>query len=571
MLIDGIMLTDTSNVSNMQTESGPAFPSNPKQGRIFYLNTSTSQYQQGLYFYDGSNWIIGDISSVDVGANSGLTGGGGRGDVSLAVDPTKFTTTANFNAHVNDTQRHLSPWASALIAGLSIQLTSTHLNHLVGIRSNVQIQLDNKLSLTGGTMTGPLILPGDPPFPLSPATKSYVDSKVMGIDAKNSVRVVTSGPIALQGLQSIDGYQLVEGDRVLVRLQTDMKTNGIYIASSGVWTRSPDANSNDNFTSGIYIFVETGTTYGATAWVCTDTSINLGYTDIHFVQFSGMNGNSYNAGPGLILQGGTFSAQSVDSSRILINGSGIDLGAVGNPGTFNRVSVDNYGRVLVGTLENYLLANQQITLSGDATGTGNTAITVTLANSGVSAGTYKSVTVDTKGRVTSGTNPTTLAGYGITDGAPLSHVGSSGVSQHALATTSVAGFLSASDKSKLDGIATGTTGYTYGTLSDGTNTANPTSTNNVLKFLSSNGLLSILVTDNYSGSDDAVTFTVNESSIQIGNIAGTLAISKGGTGATDAPTARTNLGLGTMSTQNATSVAITGGTIDGIVIDGGTY
>ena len=35
--------------------------------------------------------------------------------------------------------------------------------------------------------------------------------------------------------------------------------------------------------------------------------------------------------------------------------------------------------------------------------------------SGVSAGTYKSVTVDANGHVTSGTNPTTLAGYGITD------------------------------------------------------------------------------------------------------------------------------------------------------------
>lgn len=38
---------------------------------------------------------------------------------------------------------------------------------------------------------------------------------------------------------------------------------------------------------------------------------------------------------------------------------------------------------------------------------------------GVPAGTYKSVTVDTKGRVTAGTNPTTLAGYGITDAQPL--------------------------------------------------------------------------------------------------------------------------------------------------------
>ena len=36
-------------------------------------------------------------------------------------------------------------------------------------------------------------------------------------------------------------------------------------------------------------------------------------------------------------------------------------------------------------------------------------------NSGVTAGTYKSVTVNAQGHVTAGTNPTTLAGYGITD------------------------------------------------------------------------------------------------------------------------------------------------------------
>lgn len=39
----------------------------------------------------------------------------------------------------------------------------------------------------------------------------------------------------------------------------------------------------------------------------------------------------------------------------------------------------------------------------------------------------------------------------------------------------------------------------------------------------------------------------------------------------NAATARTNLGLGTMATQNANAVAITGGTIDGIVLDGGTF
>jgi hypothetical protein len=39
----------------------------------------------------------------------------------------------------------------------------------------------------------------------------------------------------------------------------------------------------------------------------------------------------------------------------------------------------------------------------------------------------------------------------------------------------------------------------------------------------------------------------------------------------DVATARTNLGLGTMATQAASSVAITGGSIDGVSLDGGTY
>lgn len=50
-------------------------------------------------------------------------------------------------------------------------------------------------------------------------------------------------------------------------------------------------------------------------------------------------------------------------------------------------------------------------LSGIATNANN----YTHPNSGVTAGTYKSVTVNAQGHITGGTNPTTLAGYGITD------------------------------------------------------------------------------------------------------------------------------------------------------------
>jgi hypothetical protein len=53
-----------------------------------------------------------------------------------------------------------------------------------------------------------------------------------------------------------------------------------------------------------------------------------------------------------------------------------------------------------------------------------------------------------------------------------------------------------------------------------------------------------------------------------------LAVADGGTGASSASAARTNLGLGTMATQNSGAVAITGGSVSGItdlaVADGGT-
>jgi hypothetical protein len=54
--------------------------------------------------------------------------------------------------------------------------------------------------------------------------------------------------------------------------------------------------------------------------------------------------------------------------------------------------------------QNYLTGNETITVSGDATGSGTTAITLTLANSGVTAGTYTKLTVNAKGLVTTGAN-----------------------------------------------------------------------------------------------------------------------------------------------------------------------
>ena len=137
---------------------------------------------------------------------------------------------------------------------------------------------------------------------------------------------------------------------------------------------------------------------------------------------------SAGAGEDFIITDGTTTRFSVASANGNVSTSGT-LSVTGTS-TFTGAITANGG--VIGALTGNsstattLQTARTIGISGDGTGTAtsfngsaNITIPFTLANSGVTAGTYRSVTVDAKGRVTAGTNPTTLSGYGITDAQPL--------------------------------------------------------------------------------------------------------------------------------------------------------
>jgi len=138
-----------------------------------------------------------------------------------------------------------------------------------------------------------------------------LQSYAAGISWKQPCAVATLTNITLSGLQTIDSYTTLAGDRVLVKDQTNAANNGIYLASATAWTRSLDADQWNDFVSAI-TFIEYGTQAGG-AWFCTATpGGTLGVTALNWSQFT--TSATYSAGTGLTLTGSVFSITPVGTA-----------------------------------------------------------------------------------------------------------------------------------------------------------------------------------------------------------------------------------------------------------------
>lgn len=213
------------------------------------------------------------------------------------------------------------------------------------------------LPIAGGTMTGNLILNGNPTVPLQAATKQYVDSVAAGFTFKTPAYAGSTGTLnstynngaagvgatltnaGVQAAFSIDGTSPALNSRILIKDQSSPAENGIYDlttvgtgATNWVLTRSTDFDTPATMVPGSFIIVNNGTVNVNTAWIETATITVVGTDPVNWSQF------------------GTLGVQSVTGTAGRITSTGgmnpvIDI----DPTYVGQASITTLGTVTTGT------------------------------------------------------------------------------------------------------------------------------------------------------------------------------------------------------------------------------
>lgn len=366
---------DNTTVTAGSYGSGTAIPTFTvdAQGRLTAASTVSISTTLSTAGDSGTGSIALGSQSLTISGGTGLTATASAQSVTLNLDNTAVTagsygSASSVSTFTVDAQGRLTAAGSSTISIEHTQVSDFD----TGVQQNRLDQLaapTASVSLNSQKITSL----GTPTDSNDAANKAYVDNAISGLSWKESVHLLAATNVSLTGTDGtlvIDGHAALTsaeaGYRVLLIGQSTASNNGIYeyTVSTGNYTlvRTSDADTYQELI-GAAVFVKEGTSYGSTGWLQSDHYL-ANFSGQDWVQFSGAG--AYTAGDGLTSSGTTFNVGTASSSRIVVNANNIDL-----------------------------------------------------ATTGVSAGDYYKVTVDTYGRVTAGSSPTTLSGFGITDAQPL--------------------------------------------------------------------------------------------------------------------------------------------------------
>ncbi len=361
---------------------------------LLYGEPTSSNEATTKNYVDTSVNNLKSYTDAQLATKLNLAVGTLTGNLVLASDPTTNLEAAT-KQYVDNGIASAKAYTDAEAANLQSQINSINttvevLNTDPVTKNYVDQGLATKFNRSGDTMMGYLTLFGDPTEPFHAATKQYVDAVAQGLSVKPSVRLATTENLdatydngnqgvgaTLQansnGVLVIDGVTPIVGDRILIKNQDNKKENGDYVVQQVGSDTTPYILKRDKFYDenyeipGSYFYVYDGQTLKGTSWVAlvaNPVTFLIGRDDINITQFFGQG--TYIPGNGISIDGTTINVVTADSSRI--------------------VSMPGY---------------------------------IDLAPTGVTQGFYTKVYVDGFGRVMHGSNPTTLAGYGISDGQPL--------------------------------------------------------------------------------------------------------------------------------------------------------
>jgi len=362
--------------------------------------------------FNGVSVALGASGTITAATTSALTIGtglqgtsfNGSTPVTIAIDSTVATLTGTQTL----TNKTIDAASNTLLNIPNSSLTNSSVT--IGTTA---ISLGAS-SLTLGGLTS-VAVTQDPTSALQLATKQYVDSVAEGLHVHASCAAATTGTLASitggtvtynngtagvgatltlsNALTVLDGYTLLNGDRVLVKNEATQANNGIYTWATGgtVLTRATDFDTSVEIASGDFTFVSNGSLYANTGWVQTQPVTTIGTDAIIWQQFSGSG--TYTAGTGLTLSGSQFS----------ITNTGVTAASYGSASSVPTFTVNAQGQLTVA-------ANASIAINGNQ-------ITSGTVGSAYISGSYTGITgvgTLTAGTWTASTISTAYGGTGLT-------------------------------------------------------------------------------------------------------------------------------------------------------------